>query len=379
MRIGIDARSLQEQFGGGVTEYARNLLKNIFDIDQENEYFLFLNSLKTKLADQLQPKQPNVKIVAKYIPNKFLNSSFALFKRPYLDEILGRVDVLFFPNINFAAFSPRVKTVLTIHDLSFELMPKFYSPKSRIWHWLAGPRKLINQVNKIIAVSENTAFDLRKYFSVPAEKITVVYSGVNYQDFQDFNPELLLRVRKKYSLPQKYILMLGAGDQRKNSLSLIEAYDRLAQEIAEIPHLVLVGLKSTGPGDGIKIISKSSVKEKVVVYQYLPQADKKAILQAAEVLVYPSYYEGFGFPPLEAMACSVPVIASNNSALPEVVGEAGILINPDDVFELAFALKQILSDNKLRENLINQGKRKAREFSWKQAAKKTIDILVSSL
>lgn len=380
MLIGIDARSLQEQFSGGVTEYTRNLLKNIFAIDQENEYVLFLNSLKNKPDDLAKwESHSQVKIIAKSIPNKFLNTSFALFKKPWLDSLLGKVDVLFFPNINFAAFSSRVKTVLTIHDLSFELMPEFYSQKSRIWHQAVRPQKIINRADKIIAVSQSTALDLQKLFLVPQDKITVIYSGVNSTEHQNLDPSLVSQVRKKYSLPQKYILMLGAGDPRKNSISLIEAYNLLAQEISDLPHLLLVGLDAAGKGEEVKVIRQSVAGEKIAVHPYLPQGEKLAILQAAEVLVYPSYYEGFGFPALEAMAAGVPVIASNNSSLPEVVGEAGVLVNPYGTAELGFALKQVLLDNKLKEDLISRGRQKAQEFSWKETAKRTINTLTSSI
>lgn len=367
MRIGIDARSLQEPFGGGVTEYTRNLLKNIFAIDQRNEYVLFLNSVKTKLADLLQFKQSNIKIVAKSVPNKFLNSSFTLFKRPYLDELLGGVDVLFLPNINFVAFSPKVKTVLTIHDLSFELMPEFYSLKGRIWHQVIRPKRMIKQVDRIIAVSHSTASDLQKYYQVPEEKITVIHSGIEHQLCAQVDENSISQIRRKYSLPKKYILTLGAGDPRKNSISLIEAYQQLENRISDMPHLVLVGV------DKIKNDS-----DKIHSLPYLSSEEKRVLLARATCLIYPSYYEGFGFPPLEAMAAGTPVIASNNSSLPEVVGEAGILINPDDTAELVFALKQVLLDNKLRENLIHRGKQKAQEFSWQQSAKKTIEVLASS-
>lgn len=367
MRIGIDARSLPEKWAGGITEYTRNLLDNIFRIDPENDYVLFFNSWQRQDGMLGQFKRfPRVSVVHKNIPSKLLNLSFSCLNAPKIDRLLGGVDVMFFPHFIFSAFSKDVKTVLTVHDLSFHLMGEFFSAKGRMWHKVIKPKKMAQGVDRIIADSHNTAADLERCYGVPAEKISVIHLGIDSMALSRIKSDTINSLKQKYSLPKKYILLLGGWDPRKNSRSLIEAYHQLEEEIGDVPHLVLGGANKNLGQHG----------EKVRFLPYLPAEEKRALIAGAQVLVYPSYYEGFGFPPLEAMAASVPVIASNNSSLPEVVGGAGILINPYNTAELAFALKQVLSDNRLREDLINRGRQKSQEFSWEDTARKTLDLFL---
>lgn len=382
MRIGIDIRCLAEGKRTGVEEYTLALLEELFESDQENEYVLFFNAWRKEVPDFTWLSQyRHVSLKVFRFPNKLLNLSLWYFGFPKLDLLVGGTDVFFLPNLNFAAVSKETKLVVTTHDLSFELFPETFSWKQRFWHFLVNFRGLVRRADRIIAVSQSTKDDLATLYHIPEEKITVIPSGIDerFQKMDRNDPELL-RVKEKYHLPYKFILYLGTFEPRKNITALIQGYSALRDSqnpLLEKYDLVLAGTPGWKCDDIFLAREQSRHRDKILLPGFIADQDKVALYNLASVFVYPSLYEGFGFPPLEAMASGVPVITSHSSAVPEVVGTAGITIDPYQPDELYRALQSVLTDHEFAETLSEQGLVQAKKFSWQKTAAVTRSLFGS--
>lgn len=382
MRIGIDVRCLAEGKRTGVEEYTLGLLKELFARDTENEYILFFNAWRKSVPDFTWIEAyPQVTLRVFRYPNKLLNLALWYFRYPKLDRLLGGVDIFFLPNLNFAAVSRDCRLVVTAHDLSFELFPETFSWKQRLWHYLIDFRRLARTADRVIAVSRSTRADLMTEYGVADERIVVIPSGVDPRFApMDRNSPELMRVKEKYYLPYRFILYLGTFEPRKNIRSIIEAYETLRQTggpTVEKYELVIAGTPGWKCEDVREATQASPYREHIHFPGFIADADKVALYNLASVFVYPSFYEGFGFPPLEAMACGVPVIVSHTSSLPEVVGQAGLMIDPYQPDELYRAMREILRDPGLLASLIREGKAQASGFSWSVTADRTQTLFAS--
>ena len=384
MRIGIDVRCLVEGRRTGVEEYTLNLLKNIFEADTKNEYVLFWNSFrqpKTRL--NWTSKYKNVSVKKFNYPNKLLNFCFWYLKWPKIDLLLGGLDVFFFPNIIFGSVSGKAKTIVTMHDLSFERHLEKFSLVRRLWHAFINPKDFCQRADRIIAVSESTKRDLMSIYGIKEKKITVSHSGIG-QEFQviDRNDAELLQVKEKYNLPYKFILYFGTIEPRKNVIGLIRAFNAL-QDFAnssgnlEIQKhsLIIAGQSGWSSAEIYQEIKYSKYRNKIRIIKSVPSHDKRYIFNLATLFVYPSFFEGFGFPPLEAMACGVPTIVSNNSSLPEIVERAAIMIEPDKPDEIFHAMREILLERSLYEKLKKSGLAQVEKFKWEKTAKEFLGIV----
>ncbi len=382
MKICIDVRCLSEGRRTGVEEYTLGLLLNLFEFDRTNEYSLFFSAWKRPGFDfDLFSKYPNVRVKKIHIPNKLLNFSFWYFGWPKIDKLVGGADVVFFPNIIFGAVSANVKTIITIHDLSFERYPECFSWKRRLWHVFINTKKICQRANRIVAVSASTGVDISNLYGINSKKIVVIPSAVG-DDFcvLSRNDTKLIEVKEKYKLPFKFILFLGTIEPRKNIIGIIRAYDALQAKARKEKNeellryqLVIAGSPGWLGEEIFEEIGQSQFKEKIILPGFVADKDKTYVFNLSSLFVYPSFFEGFGFPPLEAMKCGVPVIASNNSSLPEICADSAILIDPDKPQEISEAMQQILSNKVLREKLVKSGREKAREFSWEKTVKKTLE------
>lgn len=383
MRICVDVRCLMEGRRTGVEEYTLGLLLNLLEIDKINEYILFFNAWKEPSFDfHIFDNYPNVRIKKICIPNKLLNFSFWYLGWPKIDRLVGGADIVFFPNIIFGAVSEGVKMITTIHDLSFERYPECFSWKRRFWHIFINSKKICRRADKIIAVSDSTASDISNLYGINAEKIAVIPSAIG-ADFRvlDRNDAKLIEVKEKYHLPFKFILYLGTIEPRKNIAGIIRSYDALQAKALREKNEELLKYKlviAGSPGwlgeEIFEEIEKSNFREKIILPGFICDEDKAYVYNLSSLFVYPSFFEGFGFPPLEAMQCGVPVIASNNSSLPEICANSAILIDPDKPEEISEATRQILSDKILREKLIKSGLKKAQEFSWQKTAQEVLNL-----
>lgn len=379
MRIGIDVRCLAEGKRTGVEEYTLSLLAKLFEIDRENEYILFFNAWEKSVPDfSWATKYPNVTLKVFHFPNKLLNLSLWYLRFPKLDKLIGGADIFFLPNLNFVAVSDKTKLVVTAHDLSFEMFPETFSLKRRLWHFFVNFRRLVLSADKIIAVSQSTKDDLMTRYGVPEKNIAVIPSGIGEQfRVMSRNDSELIRVQKKYNLPYKFILSLETFEPRKNIISLIKSYEalqNLGNSVFDKYSLVIAGTRGWKDKEIFETIGHSPYKEKIILPGFIADEDKPALYNLASVFVYPSLYEGFGFPPLEAMASGVPVIVSHSSSLPEVAGGAGVLIDPYQLEELFQALQQILSDQEFANLLREKGIARTAQFSWDKTAEETLEV-----
>jgi len=367
MRIAIDIRPLQDPKYSGVSEYTLQLLTHLFDIDQTNQYFLFYNAVGKK--DRNIPKiiRPNVVYKEFKYPNKLLNLSLSFFGRPYLDELVGGADLVFFPNVNFGSVSKKAKTIITIHDLSFVRHPEFFDFKTRLWHAFINPYKMATRADHILSVSEHTKWDCEQLYKIPSEKITVTHLGVNNNFQRVTDQSILTSIREKYKLPEKFLLYLGTVEPRKNIISIIES-------LRDVKHdypLVIAGKNGWKSAETLKVAEEN--KGCIKLIDYVEAKDKPALYTLATVFVWPSFYEGFGLPPLEAQACGTPVIAGANSSMLETMKDSAILVNADNVHEISQAINLLLADEKLREYYIQKGVANASRFTWEETAKRTLE------
>lgn len=374
MIIGIDARTLMDYNYSGVSGYTLNIINALLEVDTKNQYKLYYNSFRDINSRLPKFNAPNLEIVHTKYPNKLLN--YGLFNAldwPKIDKTL-RCDVFFMPHINFISLMGTARSVLTIHDLSFIKYPEFFSVRKNIWHKFINAKQLVKKFDKIVAISENTKKDIIELLDVDASRISVIHSGLH-------RPNLMPRVKvemikKKLDLPDKYLLCLGNVEPRKNIEGVILAYNELRKKNTEFRNfkLVVVGALGWKCEDFFKAIHNSPYRQDIVRFGYVSKEFKQVIYEKASILLFPSFYEGFGFPPLEAMSYGTPVIVSNVSCLPEIVNNTAIMINPLNVTEIILAVESILNNEPLKNRLTKVGLNNSSNFNWITTAKKYLSI-----
>jgi glycosyltransferase involved in cell wall biosynthesis len=366
MNIAFDARPLA-LYKTGIGKYTENLTRHIKDVDSNVNLFLYSNR-------DIIIKGENVEIACTGgLFGKYNSSLWFQFSLPfYLNSRVGNKIDLFHGTMAMLPLAATVPMVITIYDLVLE---KF--PETMYWkNWLS--LKTLMRVSarkalKIIAISENTKKDIMDCFGIEDEKIRVIYLGVDRQFSPQPDPNEA-DVLSKYNLPSGYILNVGTLEPRKNLLRLINAYKMVASTREPVPKLVIVGWQGWRNEDLGKLVRESGLADQVVLVGYVPDDDLPTLYRNATVFVYPSLYEGFGLPPLEAMACGTPVITSNVSSIPEVVGDAGILIDPYNTTEIARAIASVLNNEELRESLRTSGLVRSRLFNWDKTARETLKL-----
>ncbi|MDP2671086.1 MAG: glycosyltransferase family 1 protein [bacterium] len=361
MKIGIDASRISIDEKSGTENYSLNLIKALAKIDSKNHYQLYFNH------DPKFFELPETNFASKIIPAR----KFWTQGRLAAELVLNPVDLLFVPAHTIPILRrPGLKTVVTIHDLGAEYLAAYHKFPDRIYlNWSTA--FVANYASHIIAVSEATKKDLVREFKVKEERISVVYEGVDRNFFKKSQPEQVDQVRKKYGLKKPYFLFVGTIQPRKNLFNLIQAFSEARVEA----DLVIAGK----PGWLFKEIyeapKKFGIEEKVKFLGFTPTEDLPALYSGALSFVFPSLYEGFGLPLLEAMACACPVLTSNQSSLPEVVGRAGLLVNPRSSKEIAQAIEKLFKDKHLRESLSQKGQERTQNFSWEKTARETLAVL----
>jgi glycosyltransferase involved in cell wall biosynthesis len=379
-RIGIDIRCLSDGKRTGVEEYTINLLENLFELDKKNQYVLFSNSYQASHFDaRIFSQYKNVSVRQFKYPNKLLNLCFWYLRWPLVDQMLGGVDLFFMPNINFVALSKKTKLLLTIHDLSYEIFPETFSLKRRAWHHFINPRNLCRRADQIIAVSDSTRNDIISRYKINPQKVMRVYNGVSDEMQQlDRNDPKLIEVKERYHLPFNFIFYLGTIEPRKNIAAIVKAYDQLRfsnNPQLEKYKLVIAGGKGWKINNILDFMRKAKFTKDIIFTSCITNEDKAAVYTLSSLFVYPSFFEGFGIPVLEAMRCGVPVITSNCSALPEVVDQGAVMVDPDKPEELYLAMKEILLNREFHQQLSQLGLRQAVRFNWRTSARETFAII----
>lgn len=356
MVIGINASAAFKTPRTGVEEYTYQLLKHLSKLDVgKHQVILYVN--KGDLA--------NCRFKIKKLTFPFMWTQVRLS----LEMLTHRPDVLFIPVHVLPLVHPR-KSIVTIHGLEYEYFPEMY-PKSFLKYLRLGTKYALKHAYKIIAVSENTKRDLVRLYGADPGKIEVVHHGVS----QKFHPTGGHPKGEKVKV--KYILYLGRLEKKKNVDGLVKAFDILKTRYG-VPHkLLLVGpigykfreIKST--------IQASKYTNDIIQTGYVSEGEKYKLLKNADVFIFPSLYEGFGMPVTEAQGAGVPVVTSNISSLPEVVGESALKVNPLDTEAIAESIYKVISDDKLRKNLIKQGYENIKRFSWEKCARETLKALIT--
>jgi glycosyltransferase involved in cell wall biosynthesis len=263
--------------------------------------------------------------------------------------------------------------VVTVHDISYRTHPETFSLRDRLLLAAAVPRSM-HRAARVITVSEAARRDIIRHYRLPAAKVVAIHNGVEETFRPVTDPAALAAVRARYGLPERYILAVGNLQPRKNLRRLIEAFAVLRAARGDDCRLVLVGQPFWRHEELGRVVAAHGLGEAVIATGYVPAGDLPAIYSAATLFAYPSLYEGFGLPPLEAMACGTPVVASDTSSLPEVVGDAGLLVDPLDTVALARVLASVLDDAALRERLRQAGFARAAGFTWREAARRTLRV-----
>jgi glycosyltransferase involved in cell wall biosynthesis len=379
MKISIDLRSLSSGSISGVENYTMNIVENLLRQDKKNNYALFYNAYEARLPSDYH--YVNSKMALSRIPNKLLNLAFK-FGLTSIEKFISDSDTLtpnpspkgrgenlldwfFMPNLNQFNILPNTKLALTVHDLSPVVAPEFYDSKRRLWHWFLNYKKAFERADLIFAVSEYTKQDLLKLFQIQENKIKVVHHGVDSEAFsKKINQEKLRQLRNEKNLPGEFILFLNTIEPRKNLEGLIKAFEVLDSK----SFLVIAGKSGWKNKSIFKQIQNSKKRNKIIYLDYISETQKPALIKMASVLVYPSFYEGFGMQILEAFSLGTPVLASQVTALPEVSGDAALLVNPYNTKDIAHALQHLLTDSEFRDRLAQKGLERAKEFSWQKSA-----------
>lgn len=362
MKIAIDVRSASgEKAGKGW--YTFNIVRHLLQMDQANQYLLYS---KDGVAGLDGFKNAEMRLIK--------GGGFAWHLRTARDIKKEQCDVFFAPSsyIIPALLPSSIKTVIAVHDLVAFLFPDIHQKKAVFVEKLFF-KMALRKAAHICAVSENTRRDLVEQFGVDSGRITTVYCGAD-EGFKPLEKDSLRGFAEQTNLPEKFFLAVGTLEPRKNYLNLIRAFKHVHHEYPHC-HLVIVGKHGWDYEEIYELINKFYLGTHVHLLGYLSGKSLVGLYNLAAALVFPSYYEGFGMPVLEAMQCGCPVIASYSSSMPEVSGEAALLVNPESVDQITGAMMQVLKNEELREKLHGKGLLQARKFSWEKSAEKLKKIL----
>ena len=361
MKILIDARVLAKGVNSGIEEYTRNITAEILKIDKVNSYDLFYNGFKKQPLDIARGG-----IIDTHVPNKIFDAASRFLNWPKIDR-LAKADVIFSPHFNILAVD-KAPRVITFHDLSFAHHPYFFSRRQRFWHWLQDARRQAEQAAKIIAVSEFTKSDLVTLWNTPPEKIEVFSSGIS-EDLTVASPAICHPL-----ISNRYFLYLGTIEPRKNLIAIIRAFNLLkTRRDFKESKLIIAGRRGWLYDKILREAANSPFNKEIIFWGPVDASQKRELYRQASVFVFPSFFEGFGFPPLEAQACGCPVVASDRTSLPEILGKSAILVNPWKIDQLADAI--IAAAGASGEKLRVAGRENIKRFSWEQAARQTIKVL----
>jgi len=388
LRIGLDYTPAIRQ-RAGIGRYTRGLVQALAALDRQNEYVL-LEAGRRKSGiresgnqeDRENTFPPNFHHRPLPLSERTLAILWHRLRLPLpVDLFTGEVDLFHSPDFLLPPLR-HGRAILTVHDLSFRRLPECADAALAAYLNRAVPPS-IQRADLILADSLSTKADLVELLGVPAAKIEVLYPGVGdtYQPVRD--ETTLAAVRQKYNLPDNFVLFVGTIEPRKNLPTLLQAWahcnlqsgPRTAPRLGAICNkLVIAGGKGWLYAETFATVERLGLSGDVVFLGYVPEADLPALYSLARLFVFPSLYEGFGLPPLEAMACGTPVICAHTSSLPEVAGDAALLVDPLDADGLAAAMQQALGDEGLRARLVERGLRQAARFTWRAAAQQLLAI-----
>jgi glycosyltransferase involved in cell wall biosynthesis len=356
VRIAIDARKLHD-FGIGT--YIRNLLIQLGRIDTETDYLLLCRSRDCAIASEIGP---NFRCVTER------STPYSVGEQIHIPMTLRREHVDLFHEPHYV-LPPLIhcRSVVTIHDCIHLMFPQ-YLPNRLAYAYARGAIwAAVRRSDRILTVSETSKSDILRRFNVPADKITVVYNAIDDRLRVPPTEDEVARVRERYQLDDPFVLYVGNIKPHKNLERLIDAFDRLRRSGLDHLKLLILGDEITKHQGLRRAVHQHKLHKHVRFLGFVPIETLAVLYRLAAVFVFPSLYEGFGLPPLEAMACGTPVVTSNASSMPEIVGEAAFLVDPYDVDSIADGMRQVLTRPDLRATLVERGFERAKMYSWEQS------------
>lgn len=371
MKIGIYIEVLKNRQASGIGKHIAGLIKALCNLDRKNQYYLYYQ--QPALGKTLKPisiDAQNVKLRPIRFPTKWMDERPTLWWK-YIVPLaakIDRLDVFHGPN-HFIPLSGDVAKVVTIHDLAYFYMTVHGEGMDRILkQWTL---KSFKHADQIITVSDATTRDCVKE-GCPKDVVTTIYQGFESRAHVEVTEQQIQQTKTKFNLPDKYLLSLGTLQPRKNIPYLVEAFAKAA---SSIPHsLVLSGDKSDSYYEILTLIEKLGIKDRVIFTGYISDEERTVLYNHADVFIYPSKYEGFGLVVLEAMSHNCPVMVTNTSSLPEAVGDAGIIVELNDIQAFAQEIVALTQDEEAKAQLIKKGQAWIEKFTWEQAAKQTLSV-----
>ncbi len=368
MRIAVHAKVLSEGMPSGIGYYTYNLLNAISAIDNKNEYILYSN---IPILHKIKAENFKEEII------KF--PKFWTYLRWPLELRNGRYDLVFIPHEKLPPFV-NIRKVMTVYDLH-SLKRYFTSPisASAKIHFLIAIKYAIKRADRVIAISESTKRDIIEKCGIDAGKIAVTPLGYNEDLYKPCHDEdLIHKIKEKYGIKNSYIINTSSLLwYRKNLPRLIKALHIYKSKRVINHQLVITGKRGEAYSEIVSQIKSLNLEKDVILTGYISTEDMPILLSSADALVFPSLHEGFGLPILEAMACGCPVITSNCSSMPEVVGDTGVLVDPYSEEEIAHAIEKVLTDTELRNKMRKMGFERAKIFSWERTARETLKVFES--
>ncbi|MBU2566760.1 glycosyltransferase family 4 protein [Patescibacteria group bacterium] len=372
MLIGIDASRANKSSKTGVEWYSWHLIQELKKITKGdvNSWVLYSNEILKNGLEKLPESWYEVR--ARWMPKKGwtqVRLSYELWRRP--------TDVFFVP----AHVLPRIsakKSVVTIHDVGFRRLPQIYKSRDRAFHeW--STKDIAKRADRIITVSEFSGREISELYGVDPKRIAITPNGIDHDVYRPLTDTNAIEERlERYRISKPYFMAVGRLEAKKNTANLIKAFTlfKARRGVGDPTKLVLVGNPGFGYEEVKKALAESNVKQDIIQLGYVPESDKPALYNAAEALIHPSWYEGFGIPPVEAMACGCPVLSSDASSLPEVIGpDAAIYFPPGELEAMVRAMTLLQDETGLRQKLRLAGIARATKYTWRRTAELTLPVL----
>jgi len=367
-KIGIDIRKLRDY---GIGTYIENLISQFSRLDSKNKYILFC---RPQDREALPPLGDNFSSVVDGSPNYSLREHLSL---PWRAKRLN-LDLYFSPHYVLPLLTP-CRAIVTIHDVIHLLFPENLPHKGAYYYAKFMIGRALAKAEKVVAVSHHSRADIQRLFPGHATRIEVIHNSIDPHFFHQPSEDELLRVKRRFQIDYPFILFVGNVKPHKNLTNMLKAFSLIRGRQERRLKLVIAGAERDKSPETIKIIDSLDLYQEVRFLGYVNKEELCCLYHLAELFAFPSFYEGFGLPPLEAMACGTPVLASNLSSLPEVLGDAALMVNPYQVEEIAEGMQRLIEDTALREELIKRGAQQVKRYSWEDAARRYLMLFAQIL
>ncbi len=372
MRIALDYTAAIRQ-GAGIGSYVRNLFAAMQQQDTQTRYTLLTSGRPT--PEHPFPEAENVRGRSILIPDRYLNILWYRWRTPLLPATLftGPIDIYHGPDFTLPPLPKRVRRIVTIHDLAFLEHPEYAVPSLAAYLSKVVP-EAVEAADVVATVSHEVGRTLIKHFQTPQEKLTVIPNGVGAHFRRITDPILLGATQHKFNLKAPLVLAVGTLEPRKNHRGLIKAFYKAQQKKNGPAMLAIAGGQGWLYEETKQLVAELKMEKKVRFLGRVTDLELVTLYSMTDMFAFPSFFEGFGVPPIEAMACGAPVITSNTSALPEVAKDAALLVDPYDIDALADALTRLTEDASLREELRQKGYQRAKQYTWAMSAQKMLTV-----